>query len=237
MVPTRELVVQIEENIRIYARHLPLRVATIFGGVSERPQIRALQHGADLVVATPGRLLDVIRGREASLRSLEFLVLDEADRMLDMGFVPAIRQIVRLLPRQRQTLLFSATLSREVEKLIREFMHNPKLIEIGRRANPAETVTQYLYEVSHHAKPALLSHLLQGDSLHTVLVFSRTKHGADRITRRLESMKIPVATLTPIAPRTNVFVPCKTSKTAECASSSPPTSQRVELMWMASRMS
>ena len=133
MVPTRELVVQVEENILTYARHLQLCIATIFGGVSERPQIRALQQGADIIVATPGRLLDLIRGREPSLRNLEFLVLDEADRMLDMGFVPAIRQIVRLLPRQRQTLLFSATLSREIERLTREFMHNPKLIQIGRR--------------------------------------------------------------------------------------------------------
>jgi ATP-dependent RNA helicase RhlE len=178
-----------------YARHLQLRIATIFGGVSERPQIRALQQGVDLVVATPGRLLDLIRGREQSLRTLEFLVLDEADRMLDMGFVPAIRQIVRLLPRQRQTLLFSATLSREVEKLTREFMHNPKLIEIGRRSNPAETVTQYLFEVSHHAKSSLLSHLLKNEAMKTVLVFSRTKHGADRIARRLESLRISCATL------------------------------------------
>jgi ATP-dependent RNA helicase RhlE len=115
--------------------------------------------------------------------------------MLDMGFVPAIRQIVRLLPRQRQTLLFSATLSREIERLTREFMHNPKLIEIGRRSNPAETVTQYLFEVSHHAKSALLSHLLKNEAMKTVLVFSRTKHGADRIARRLESLRIPCATL------------------------------------------
>jgi len=163
--------------------------------VSERPQIRALQQGADIIVATPGRLLDLIRGREPSLRNLEFLVLDEADRMLDMGFVPAIRQIVRLLPRQRQTLLFSATLSREIERLTREFMHNPKLIEIGRRSNPAETVTQYLFEVSHHAKSSLLTHLLKQEALKTVLVFSRTKHGADRIARRLESLRIPCATL------------------------------------------
>ncbi|NBS13779.1 MAG: DEAD/DEAH box helicase, partial [Verrucomicrobia bacterium] len=195
MVPTRELVVQVEENIRTYARHLPFRVATIFGGVSERPQIRALQQGADLIVATPGRLLDVIRGREPSLRSLEFLVLDEADRMLDMGFIHPIRQIVRLLPRQRLTLLFSATLSREIEQLSREFMHQPKMVEIGRRSNPAETVTQYLYEISHHAKMSLLSHLLKGEALKTVLVFSRTKHGADRIARRLESARIPCATL------------------------------------------
>jgi len=195
MVPTRELVVQVEENIRIYARHLPLRVATIFGGVSERPQIKALQHGVDIVVATPGRLLDIIRGREASLRDLEFLVLDEADRMLDMGFIHPIRQIVRLLPRERLTLLFSATLSREIEQLSREFMRHPKTVEIGRRSNPAETVTQALYEVSHHAKMALLSHLLKNEGLRTVLVFSRTKHGADRIARRLEKERIPVATL------------------------------------------
>jgi len=195
MVPTRELVVQVEENIRVYARHLPLRVATIFGGVSERPQIRALQQGADLVVATPGRLLDVIRGREASLRQLEFLVLDEADRMLDMGFIHPIRQIVRLLPRERLTLLFSATLSREIEQLSREFMHHPKMVEIGRRSNPADTVTQALYEISHHAKMALLSHLLRSEALRTVLVFSRTKHGADRIARRLEKERVPVATL------------------------------------------
>jgi len=195
MVPTRELVVQVEENIRIYARHLPLRVATIFGGVSERPQIRALQQGADIVVATPGRLLDVIRGREVSLRQLECLVLDEADRMLDMGFIHPIRQIVQLLPRKRLTLLFSATLSRAIEQLSREFMHHPKMVEIGRRSNPADTVTQALYEISHHAKMALLSHLLQDQTFETVLVFSRTKHGADRIARRLEKERVPVATL------------------------------------------
>jgi ATP-dependent RNA helicase RhlE len=195
MVPTRELVVQVEENIRIYARHLPLRVGTIFGGVSERPQIRALQQGADVLVATPGRLLDVIRGREVSLRHLECLVLDEADRMLDMGFIHPIRQIVRLLPRERLTLLFSATLSREIEQLSREFMHHPKMVEIGRRSNPADTVTQALYEISHHAKMALLSHLLRSEALRTVLVFSRTKHGADRIARRLEKERVPVATL------------------------------------------
>ncbi|NDD82269.1 MAG: DEAD/DEAH box helicase, partial [Verrucomicrobia bacterium] len=165
------------------------------GGVSERPQIRALQQGADIVVATPGRLLDVIRGREASLRSLECLVLDEADRMLDMGFIHPIRQIVRLLPRERLTLLFSATLSREIEQLSREFMHHPKMVEIGRRSNPADTVTQSLYEISHHAKISLLSHLLKDETLRTVLVFSRTKHGADRIARRLEKERVPVATL------------------------------------------
>jgi ATP-dependent RNA helicase RhlE len=115
--------------------------------------------------------------------------------MLDMGFIHPIRQIVRLLPRERLTLLFSATLSREIEQLSREFMHHPKMVEIGRRSNPADTVTQALYEISHHAKMALLSHLLRSETLRTVLVFSRTKHGADRIARRLEKERVPVATL------------------------------------------
>ncbi|MGH7982932.1 MAG: DEAD/DEAH box helicase, partial [Candidatus Udaeobacter sp.] len=142
VAPTRELVVQIEENIRTYARHLPLRMATIFGGVSERPQIEALRSGVDLVVATPGRLIDLMGQRQTNFSGIEFLVLDEADRMLDMGFLPPIRQIVKALPKKRQTLMFSASLSREIEKLTHEFQRSPKIIEIGRRANPAETVTQ-----------------------------------------------------------------------------------------------
>ena len=195
VAPTRELVVQIEENARAYAKYLPLKVATIYGGVSERPQIKALTEGADLVIATPGRLLDLLRGREKSFSSIEYLVLDEADRMLDMGFIPAIRQIVKLLPRQRQTLFFSATLSREIEKLTHEFLTEPKIVEIGRRSNPAETVTQFVYEVPHHLKQALLVHLLQDDQFNMVLVFTRTKHGADRIARRLEQSNIKTGTL------------------------------------------
>src|SRR4051794_15024827 len=143
LAPTRELVVQIEENVRAYAKHLPLRIATIFGGVSERPQIEALRAGVDLVVATPGRLIDLMGQRQTNFSSVEFLVLDEADRMLDMGFLPPIRQIVKALPAKRQTLMFSATLSREIEQLTHEFQRSPKLVEIGRRANPAETVSQF----------------------------------------------------------------------------------------------
>jgi ATP-dependent RNA helicase RhlE len=190
IAPTRELVVQIEENIRAYAKHLPVAVATIFGGVSEKPQIKALEQGADIVVATPGRLLDIIRGREKAFAHIEFLVLDEADRMLDMGFVPAIRQIVKLLPGKRQTLFFSATLSREIEKLTGEFLQNPETVEIGRRSNPADTVTQSVYEIPQHLKPSLLLHLLQDPRKNMVLVFTRTKHGADRIARRLEQSEI-----------------------------------------------
>ena len=189
VAPTRELVVQIEENVRAYAKHLPLRMATVFGGVSERPQIAALRSGVDLVVATPGRLIDLMEQRAANLSHVEFLVLDEADRMLDMGFLPPIRRIVKALPQKRQTLMFSASLSREIEELTHQFQHSPKIVEIGRRANPAETVTQFAYEVRSHLKPALLLHLLGDPQFDTVLVFARTKHGADRIARRLEEQR------------------------------------------------
>jgi ATP-dependent RNA helicase RhlE len=195
VAPTRELVVQIEENVRGYAKHLPMRMATIYGGVSERPQIAALRAGVNLVVATPGRLIDLMQQRQTNFSGIEFLVLDEADRMLDMGFLPQIRQIVKALPRGRQTLMFSASLSREIEKLTHEFQRSPKLIEIGRRANPADTVTQFVYEVSPHLKSELLLHLLADARFDTVLVFTRTKRGADRIARRLESGGIKTGTI------------------------------------------
>jgi ATP-dependent RNA helicase RhlE len=195
VAPTRELVVQIEENVRAYAKHLPLRMATVFGGVGERPQIQALRSGVDLIVATPGRLLDLMQQGHVNFSALTFLVLDEADRMLDMGFLPAIRQIVEALPERRQTLLFSATLSREIESLTHEFQRFPKTIQIGRRSNPAETVTQLIYEVPKHLKSELLVHLLRDPSFDTVLVFARMKHGADRIAKKLESSGIRTATL------------------------------------------
>jgi len=138
VAPTRELVLQIEENIRAYAKHLPLTVATVFGGVGEQPQIRALRAATDVVIACPGRLMDLMQRRYADFSQLQYLVLDEADRMLDMGFLPDIRRIVQQLPKQRQTLMFSATLSREIEVLTHEFQRAPKLVQIGRRSNPAE---------------------------------------------------------------------------------------------------
>ena len=195
LAPTRELVVQIEENVRAYAKHVPLRMATVFGGVSERPQIEALRSGVDLIVATPGRLIDLMQQRAANLSGVEFVVLDEADRMLDMGFLPPIRRIMKALPHKRQTLMFSASLSREIEALTHQFQQSPKMVEIGRRANPAEAVTQFVYEVRPHLKPALLLHLLSDPTFDTVLVFSRTKHGADRIARRLESSGIKTGTI------------------------------------------
>jgi ATP-dependent RNA helicase RhlE len=195
LAPTRELVVQIEENIRTYAKHLPLTIATVFGGVGEQPQIRALRSATDIVVACPGRLLDLMGRRNGDFSGLQFLVLDEADRMLDMGFLPSIRQIVRQLPQKRQTLMFSASLSKEIEALTHEFQRAPKIMQIGRRANPAETVTQIVYEIPKSLKPALLLHLLRDPGMDMVLVFSRMKHAADRIARNLESAGIKTATL------------------------------------------
>ena len=195
VAPTRELVAQIEENVRGYGKHLSLRAATIYGGVGEQKQIEALRSGVDIVVATPGRLLDLMGRRFCDFSRLNFLVLDEAERMLDMGFLPDIRRIVRAVPQKRQTLLFSATLSSEIEAVTHEFLRAPKIVQIGRRANPADTVTQFVYEVPKHLKPALLVHLLREPSMNMVLVFSRMKHSADRIARSLESSGIRTATL------------------------------------------
>src|SRR5580765_3136487 len=195
LAPTRELVVQIKENVRAYARHVPLRMATVFGGVSERPQIEALRSGVDLIVATPGRLIDLMDQRVANLSGIEFLVLDEADRMLDMGFLPPIRRIVKALPQKRRTLMFSASFSREIEQLTHQFQRSPKIVQIGRRANPVEAITQLAYEVPPHLKSALLLHLLGDPKFDTVLVFARTKHGADKIARRLESSGIKTGTI------------------------------------------
>jgi ATP-dependent RNA helicase RhlE len=195
VAPTRELALQIDENIRAYAKHVPVTVAAVFGGVGEQPQIRALRSATDVIIACPGRLLDLMGRHYGDFSGLQFLVLDEAERMLDMGFLPSIRQIVRQLPKHRQTLLFSATLSKEIEALTHEFQRAPKLVQIGRRSNPAETVTQLVYEVPKHLKPALLLHLLRDPRMDMVLVFSRMKHGADRIARNLEQAGIRTATL------------------------------------------
>ena len=195
IAPTRELAVQIEENVRVYAKHLPLTVATVFGGVGEHSQMRALRGGTEVIIACPGRLLDLMGRRCADFSQLQFLVLDEADRMLDMGFLPSIKRIVQQLPKRRQTLLFSATLSREIEALTHEFQRSPKTVQIGRRSNPAETVTQLVYEVPKHLKTALLLHLLREPQMNMVLVFSRMKHSADRLARQLEQNGIRTATL------------------------------------------
>jgi ATP-dependent RNA helicase RhlE len=195
LAPTRELAAQIDEAFGALARHHRVSRVAIFGGVSERPQIAALRRGVDVIIATPGRLIDLMGSRHADLRSITFAVLDEADRMLDMGFLPQIRRIVSALPRQRQTLLFSATLSKEIEQITAEFLRTPQLVEIGRRATPVETVAQFLYPVPKARKIDLLLRLLGDSSLQSVLVFSRTKHGADKIARKLVHEGISTATL------------------------------------------
>jgi ATP-dependent RNA helicase RhlE len=193
--PTRELVVQIDENVRQYGKHLDLRYTTIYGGVGESPQVDALRRGIDLVVATPGRLIDLMGRGGVDFSKLEVLVLDEADRMLDMGFLPQIRRIINAVPKKRQTLLFSATFSKEIEAISQEFLVQPKKVQIGRSSNPAETVAQFVYEVSREGKGDLLLHLLRDEKLDMVLVFSRTKHGADKIARKLAASRIPTTTL------------------------------------------
>lgn len=195
VAPTRELAAQIDESVRLLGQHLRFRCVSIFGGVGEWPQIQGIRRGADIVVATPGRLLDLMANRHISLAAVTTVVLDEADRMLDMGFLPQIRKIVAALPAKRQTLLFSATLSKDIEKIAGELLRNPKTVEIGRRANPAETVEQVLYPVEKGQKVELLLRLLRDASLDSVLVFSRTKHGADKIQRKLYTAGYTAATI------------------------------------------
>lgn len=195
LAPTRELVVQVQENVAEYAKHSGVRAGMIYGGVGERPQIALLKHGVEIVIATPGRLIDLASRGFTHFERLEVLVLDEADRMLDMGFLPDIRRIIRMLPAQRQTLMFSATLSREIEALTAEFLREPKRVQIGRRSNPAETVAQWVYETTKDAKPGLLLHLLQDPAMDSVLVFTRTKFGADRVAKTLERAGLTTGTL------------------------------------------
>ncbi|NQX01347.1 DEAD/DEAH box helicase [bacterium] len=195
LAPTRELAVQIMENIRAYGQFLPIRVAAIFGGVEEEAQIKALRKGVHIVVATPGRLIDLIGRQKLDFHPLEMLVLDEADRMLHMGFLPDIEKIVGALPRRRQTLMFSATLSKEVESLARRFQYQPKMVQIGKRSNPADTVEQCVYEVPAHLKSALLLELLRHPRFARVLVFARMKDGADRLTNFLRLAQVKVAKL------------------------------------------
>jgi ATP-dependent RNA helicase RhlE len=195
VAPTRELAAQIDEHVRSLGKSMRIRCATIFGGVGERPQIDAVRRGVDVIVATPGRLLDLMNSKHVTLHAVQIAVLDEADRMLDMGFLPQIRRVVTTLPRTRQTLLFSATLSKDIEKVTAEFLNNPETVEIGRRSNPADSVTQFLYPVVKARKLDLLIHLLKDQTLDSVLVFSRTKHGADKIARKLVMANIKAATI------------------------------------------
>ena len=186
LVPTRELAAQVRESIRTYGKHTKLRSTVVFGGVGIHPQIAELKRGVDILVATPGRLLDHANQRTVDLRTVEILVLDEADRMLDMGFIPDIRRILKLLPQKRQNLLFSATFPEEIRTLAGTFMHDPVTVEVARRNTPAELVDQIAHPVAHDRKRALLSHLVKSNDWQQVLVFTRTKHGANRLAEQLE---------------------------------------------------
>src|SRR3954464_9505171 len=186
LTPTRELAAQVEESFRKYGKHTQLRVVPIFGGVGIEPQSKALRKGVDVVVATPGRLLDHMERQNVSFDDLEVLVLDEADRMLDMGFAPQLNRIVSEIPPYRQTLLFSATMPPEVEALARKYLRRPKVVQIGRRSSAATTLTQAVYPAPREKKSGLLVQLLKDAKTETVLVFTRTKHGADKVVHALE---------------------------------------------------
>jgi ATP-dependent RNA helicase RhlE len=186
LTPTRELAAQVRESFSAYAAHTPLRVLEVFGGVAIGPQEQALREGVDVIVATPGRLIDHMERGNVQFDDLEVLVLDEADRMLDMGFAPQINRIVSAMLPYRQTLLFSATMPPEVEALARKYLRKPVVVQVGRRSEAASTVTHAVYPVPRDRKSALLAELLKRHDMDTVLVFTRTKHGADRVVRNLK---------------------------------------------------
>jgi ATP-dependent RNA helicase RhlE len=186
LTPTRELAAQVEESFRKYGKYTALRVVPIFGGVGIEPQSKALRGGVDVVVATPGRLLDHMERQNVVFDDLEVLVLDEADRMLDMGFAPQLNRIVAEIPPYRQTLLFSATMPPEVEALARKYLRKPVVVQVGRRSEAASTVTHAVYPVPRERKSTLLVELLKKPEMDSVLIFTRTKHGADRVVNHLE---------------------------------------------------
>jgi ATP-dependent RNA helicase RhlE len=186
LTPTRELAVQVEESFARYSNSTGLLVLPVYGGVALEPQEKALRAGVDVVVATPGRLLDHLERQNVVFDDLEVLVLDEADRMLDMGFAPQLNRIVAQIPKYRQTLLFSATMPPEVEALARRYLRKPIVVQVGRRSMAASSVTHAVYPVPREKKSALLVELLRESAMDSVLVFTRTKHGADRVVRHLE---------------------------------------------------
>jgi ATP-dependent RNA helicase RhlE len=195
VAPTRELAAQIGEDVRAYGRHLRLTSTVIFGGVSQRPQVAALRRGPDILIATPGRLLDLLAQRHIRLDRVGILVLDEADRMLDMGFLPDVRRIVAALPARRQTVFLSATMPPEIAALSGQLLTDPTRVSVAPPASPAETVRQSVLMVAKEDKPALLVELLADPAMDRVLVFTRTKHGADRVCQKLQRQGITAAAI------------------------------------------
>jgi ATP-dependent RNA helicase RhlE len=186
LTPTRELAQQVEDFITSYGKFMNLQSLSVYGGVNMGNQLKHLARGIDIVIATPGRLLDHLQRRSIDLSKVEVLVLDEADRMFDMGFIHDVRKIIAKVPSERQTLLFSATMSKEVRALTASVQKHPELIEIGERTKPVDTVTQHFYSIPKDQKLDLLFHILDSTQMDSILVFSRTKHGADKISHRLE---------------------------------------------------
>ncbi len=190
LTPTRELAIQIDESFRAYGRHLPLRCAVIFGGVSQNKQTQTLKKGVDILVATPGRLLDLMQQGYIDLRQLKIFVLDEADRMLDMGFVHDVKRVIKKLPEKRQTLFFSATMPPDIVELSDRILNKPVKVEVTPVSSTAESIRQSIYFVDKANKKALLAHLLQDDEIESALIFTRTKHAANRVSRDLSKVGI-----------------------------------------------
>ena len=195
LTPTRELAMQVEESVKTYGKYLPLKSTVIFGGVNIQGQINRLRKGVDILIATPGRLLDLVKQKALDLSAVEVLVLDEADRMLDMGFIQDIRRVIAFLPRKRQTLLFSATFSSEIKELAKGLLLSPQVIEVAKSNVTAEGIAQEVYLVDKRRKQELLSYLISSEKWEQVLVFTRTKHAANRLSTELESKGIGSAVI------------------------------------------
>jgi len=195
ITPTRELAIQIGESFSTYGRYTNIRNTVIFGGVKQHPQEVALRKGVDVLVATPGRLLDLINQGIITLKHIEYFVLDEADRMLDMGFIHDIKKIIALLPQKRQSLFFSATMPTNIVNLSQSILHNPVKVEVAPQSSTADTIQQKVYYTNKADKKDLLVHILKDESINQVLLFSRTKHGADKIARNLQKKKINAAAI------------------------------------------
>ncbi len=212
LTPTRELAAQIADNAKAYGKYLDLRTVVVFGGVGINPQIDALRSGCDLLVATPGRLLDLVEQRALDLRNVRCVVLDEADRMLDMGFIHAIKRIIKMLPHERQNLMFSATYSEEIRELASRFVKNPATVEVAARNATADKVEQHAYRVPKDHKRHLLAHLINDGNWHQVLVFTRTKHGANRLSQQLEGAESHQPRFTATRARARACVRSRTSR-------------------------
>ncbi len=195
LTPTRELAAQVQDSVLTYGQNLKMRSTVVFGGVKINPQMMKLRRGVDVLVATPGRLLDLYQQNAIRFNDIEILVLDEADRMLDMGFIHDIKKIMALLPKQRQNLLFSATFSKEIRQLAKSITNNPVEIDVAPRNSTVESISQKIHPVDKSRKAELLSHLILKENWHQVLVFSRTKHGADKLVKRLARDKIHAAAI------------------------------------------